>query len=68
MHLGELYTPIWRVGLYSTKQQETKNIRFKRAECPELEKRKFSVDWVVLAFGAGREKERDQKELGILWH
>ena len=37
------------------KQQETKNFRFKRAECPELEKINFSVDWVVVVVGAGRE-------------
>ena len=43
MHLGESYMPIWRVCLYSTKQQETKNIRFKRAESPELEMRNFNV-------------------------
>ena len=58
--------PIWRVCLYSTKQQETKNIQSKRAECPELEKRNFNVDRGVVAAGAGRERERDQKELGIL--
>ena len=60
--------PIWRVCLYSTKQQETKNIQSKRAKCLELEKRNFNVDWGVVAVGAGREKEKDQKELGLLWH
>ena len=49
-------------------QQETKNIQSKRAECPELEKRNFNVDRGVMAAGAGRERERDQKELGILRH
>ena len=49
-------------------QQETKNIQSKRAKCLELEKRNFNVDWGVVAVGAGREKEKDQKELGILWH
>ena len=58
--------PIWRVCLYSTKQQKTKNIQSKRPECPELEKRNFNVDRGVVAAGAGRERERDQKELGIL--
>ena len=43
-------------------QQETKNIQSKRAECPELEKRNFNVDRGVMAAGAGRERERDQKE------
>ena len=60
--------PIWRVCLYSTKQQETKNIKSKRAKCSELEKRNFIVDRGVVAAGAGRERERDQKELGILRH
>ena len=58
--------PLWRVCLYSTKQQETKNIQSKRAECPELEKRNFNVDRGVVAAGAGRDKERDEKKLGIL--
>ena len=49
-------------------QQETKNIQSKRAECPELEKRNFNVDRGVVAAGAGRDKERDEKKLGILWH
>ena len=48
--------------------QQTKNIQSKRALCPELEKRNFNVDWGVVAVGAGKEKERDQKELGLLWH
>ena len=68
MHWGESYMPIWRVCLYSTKQQETKNIKSKRAKCSELEKRNFNVDRGVVAAGAGRERERDQKELGILRH
>ena len=58
--------PLWKVCLYSTKQQETKNIQSKRAECPELEKRNFNVDRGVVAAGAAREKERDEKKLGIL--
>ena len=47
-------------------QQKAKNIQSKRAECPELEKRNFNVDCEVVAVGAGRGKERDQKELGTL--
>ena len=47
-------------------QQETKNIPSKRALCPELDKRNFNVDCGVVAVGAGRERERHQKELGIL--
>ena len=47
-------------------QQETKNIKSKRAKCSELEKRNFNVDRGVVAAGAGREREREQKELGIL--
>ena len=49
-------------------QQKAKNIQSKRAECPELEKRNFNMDWGVVAVGADREKEKDKKELGILWH
>ena len=60
--------PIWRVCLYSTKQQETKNIKSKREKSSELEKRNFNVDRGVVAAGADRERERDQKELGILRH
>ena len=66
--LRRTYMSIWRVCLYSSMQQKAKNIQSKRAECPELEKRNFNVDWGVVAVGAGREKERDEKELGILWH
>ena len=58
--------PVWTLCLYSTKQQETKDIQSKRPQCPELEKRNFNVDCGVVAVGAGRGKERDQKELGIL--
>ena len=59
--------PLWRVCLYSTKQQETKNIvQSKRTVCPEFEKRNFNVDRGVVAAGAAREKERDEKKLGIL--
>ena len=47
-------------------QQETKNIQSRRAECPELEKRNFNVDRGVVAAGAAREKERDEKAMGIL--
>ena len=57
-----------RVFLYSSMQQKAKIIQSKRAECPELEKRNFNMDWGVVAVGADREKERDEKELGILWH
>ena len=65
--LKRTYMPIWRVCLYSTKQQETKDIvQSKRTVCPEFEKRNFNVDCGVVAVGAGRERERDQKELGIL--
>ena len=49
-------------------QQKAKNIQSKREECSELEKRNSNVDWGVVAVGAGRGKERDQKELGTLWH
>ena len=59
------YIAKWRVCLYSTKQQETKNIKSKRAKCSELEKRNCNVGWGV---AAGREKERDEKDMGILWH
>ena len=45
--------PIWQVCLYSTKQQETKNIRSKRAECPELEKRNFKM-WIEELWLLGR--------------
>ena len=38
----------------------------KETKCSELEKRNFNVDRGVVAAGAGRERERDQKELGIL--
>ena len=61
MLLGESYMPIWRVCLYSTKQQETKNIRFKRAECPELEKRNLNVHWGVVAMGFVEKKKENRK-------
>ena len=53
--------PIWRVCLYSTMQQETKNIKSKRAKCSELEKRNFNVDRGVVAAGAGRDKKEMRK-------
>ena len=67
MHYGESYIAKWTVSLYSSTQQESKNIQSKTAICPDLEKRNFNVDCGVVAIGFGREKERDQKELGILW-
>ena len=57
-----------RAFLCSSTQQKAKNIQSKREECSELEKRNSNVDWGVVAVGAGRGKERDQKELGTLWH
>ena len=66
MHQGESYIAKWTVSLYSSTQQESKNIQSKTAVCPELEKRNFNVDCEVVAVGAGRGKERDQKELGTL--
>ena len=53
--------PIWRVCLYSTKQQETKNIQSKRAKCLELEKRNFN--WIEELWLLGLvEKEKETRK------
>ena len=62
---GIIYANLESLSLFY-KQQETKNIKSKRAKCSELEKRNFNVDRGVVAAGAAREKERDEKKLGIL--
>ena len=49
------------ICLYSTKQQETKNIQSKRAECPELEKRNFN--WIEELWLLGLvEKEKETRK------
>jgi len=46
-------------------QQETKNIQSKRALGPEVDKRKFNVDWGVMFMGLA-EKKRPERAGNIM--